>query len=234
MLTTTFTRVMKRIFTLSVTLCSVLFSFGQVQFGVFAGPQKTTARYLVADEKQETSFKTGLQGGVMLKVPFEDQLYFSPAIYYSSKGYRVSLKNPTYPPGENAIGDDVRVHAIEIAPLLNIDLSKERNHLFVRFGPSIDVAVGGKEHIFMNDGKEIEQSMKFANTAYGRFTSAGNLQFGFEAQSGFFVFAHYAQGLGSMNNADHGPIIRHRLFGVSIGAFFGKNPNVIDTRVITR
>ena len=39
---------------------------------------------------------------------------------------------------------------------------------------------------------------------------------------------------GSMNNADHGPIIRHRLFGVSIGAFFGKNPNLIDTRLITR
>jgi hypothetical protein len=228
-------RVMKRIFTLSVTLCSsALICFGQIKYGVFAGPQKTTARYLVANEQQETSFKNGLQGGVILKVPFEAQLYFTPAVYYTSKGYRVSLKKPTYPPGKDAIGDDVRVHAIEIAPLLNIDLSKDQNHLFVRFGPSIDVAVAGREHIFMIDGKEVEQSMKFDFTAYGRFTSAANVHFGFESQSGFFVFAHYAQGLGSMNNADLGPIIRHRLFGISVGAFFGKNPNVIDTRVITK
>ena len=225
---------MKKIFTLSVTLCSVLFSFGQIKYGVFAGPQKTTARYLVADEEQETSFKNGLQAGVMLKVPFENQLYFTPAVYYSSKGYRVSLKKPAYPPGEEVIGNDVRVHAIEIAPLLNIDFSNDVNHLFVRFGPSIDVAVGGREHLFMNDGKEESRSMKFANTAYGRFTSAANLQFGFESQSGFFIYAHYAQGLGSMNNADLGPIIRHRLFGISVGAFFWKNPNVIDTRVISK
>lgn len=231
MLTITFIATMKRIFTLSVCLSSVLFSFGQIKYGIFAGPQKTTARYLVRDEKQETSYKNGLQGGVMMKVPFENQLYFSPAIYYSSKGYRVSLKQPTYPPGENAVGDDVRVHVIEIAPLLNIDLSTHENHLFVRFGPSIDVAISGKEHIFQNDGKEVTQSMKFANTAYGRFTSAANVQVGYEFKSGFFMHAHYAQGLGSMNNADLGPIIRHRLFGVSVGAFFWKNPNVIDTRV---
>jgi hypothetical protein len=224
-------KTMKKIFTLSVCLCSVLFSFGQIKYGFFAGPQKTVARYLVRDELQETSWKNGLQGGVMLKVPFENQLYFSPAIYYSSKGYRVSLKDSVYPPGEDVVGNDVRVHAIEIAPLLNIDLSKDQNHLFVRFGPSVDVAIGGREHMFLNDGKEVEQSMKFANTAYCRFTTAANVQFGFESQSGLFVYAHYAHGLGSMNNADLGPIIRHRLFGISVGAFFGKNPNVIDTRV---
>jgi hypothetical protein len=234
MLTITFIATMKKIFTLSVCLSSVLFSFGQIKYGFFAGPQKTVARYLVADEQQETSWKNGLQGGVMLKVPFENQLYFTPAIYYSAKGYRVSLKNPAFPPGEEAVGNDVRVHAIEIAPLLNIDFSKNENHMFIRFGPSIDVAVGGREHIFMSDGKEVEQSMKFANTAYGRFTSAANVQLGYEFKSGFFMYAHYAQGLGSMNNSDYGPIIRHRLFGVSLGAFFWKNPNVIDTRVIDK
>lgn len=195
------------------------------------GPQKTTARYKVADEKQETSFKNGLQGGVMMKVPFENQLYFTPHVYYSAKGYRVALNVPTYPPGEDAIGNEVKVHAIEIAPLLNIDFSKEANHMFIRFGPSIDVNIKGREHIYLNDGKEVKQDMKFANTAYGRFTSAANVQVGFESQNGFYIYAHYAQGLGSMNNADLGPIIRHRIAGVSLGLLFGKNPNVIDTRV---
>lgn len=225
---------MKKIFTLSLCLSSALFSFGQIQYGIFAGPQKTVARYLVADEKQETSWKDGLQGGVMMKVPFENQLYFSPAIYYSSKGYRVSLKNPAYPPGEDAVGNDVRVHAIEIAPLLNIDFSNKENHMFIRFGPSIDVAISGREHIFLNDGKEIKQSMKFGNTAYCRFTSAANVQLGYEHKNGLFLYAHYAQGLGSMNNSDFGPIIRHRLVGVSLGMFFRRNPNVIDTRVMDK
>jgi hypothetical protein len=225
---------MKKIFTLSVCLGSVLFSFGQIKYGFFAGPQKTTARYLVADEKQETSWKTGVQGGMMLKVPFENQLYFTPAIYYSAKGYNVALKNPAFPPGEEAVGNNVRVQVVEIAPLLNIDLSKHENHMFVRFGPSIDVAIQGRERISMSDGKVVEQSMKFANTEYCRFTSAANVHLGYEFKSGIFMYAHYAQGLGSMNNSDYGPIIRHRLFGVSVGMFFWKNANVIDTKVMDK
>lgn len=225
---------MKKIFTLSVCLYSTLFSFGQIKYGFFAGPQKTVARYLVADEKQDAGWKTGVQGGVMMKVPFENQLYFTPAIYYSAKGYSVTLKNPAFPPGEDAVGNNVRVHVVEIAPLLNIDLSKHDNHMFVRFGPSIDVAIQGKEHITLDDGKEVTQNMKFANTDYCRFTSAANVQLGYEFKSGVFLHAHYAQGLGSMNNSDYGPIIRHRLFGVSVGMFFWKNANVIDTKVMEK
>ena len=37
------------------------------------------------------------------------------------------------------------------------------------------------------------------------------------------------QKLGSINNADYGPRIRHRVFGVSIGKYFKKKNITLDT-----
>ena len=58
----------------------------QVQFSLFAGVQMTSARYLVSDIKQPNKYKPGTMGGVAVKVEFDNQLYFFPAIYYCLKG----------------------------------------------------------------------------------------------------------------------------------------------------
>ena len=71
------------------------FSFSQVKLAAFGGPQLTTAKYKVNEEKQPTQFKPGFQLGATLKVPFDHQLYFGPAVYYSMKGYKVRLNTPS-------------------------------------------------------------------------------------------------------------------------------------------
>jgi hypothetical protein len=48
------------------------------------------------------------------------------------------------------------------------------------------------------------------------------LHFGFESEKGYTIFAHYAEGMISLNNADNGPTIKHRIVGLSIGWFFQK------------
>src|SRR5687767_7042747 len=202
-------------------LCGVAFS--QVRVSVFGGPQMTTAKYKVQDEKQPTQFKTGFQLGGSLKVPFENQLYFAPAIYYSMKGYKVNLNAPSFPPSEKAINNETTIHTIEIAPLLHLDLSNQPSHFFVKVGPAIDFAFSGKEKFDTIDGiAPVERSMRFAFTEYGRVTAQGILHFGFESEKGYTVFAHYAEGMGSLNNADNGPRIKHRIVGLSIGWFFQK------------
>ena len=226
---------MKRLIVPSSLLCVLFFlhyvSFSQVTLGVFGGPQMTTAKYKVEEEKQPTEFKTGFQLGGTLKIPFDNQLYFGPAVYYSMKGYKVTLNKPSFPPTELATNNETTIHTIEIAPLLQLDFSPRPSHWFIKFGPAIDLAFSGKEKFDTRDGKTVERSMHFSFTEYGRFTAQGILHFGYETQKGLFVFAHYAEGMGSLNNADNGPRIKHRIAGISVGWFFHKNPNVMDTRV---
>ena len=207
--------------------------FSQSSIGVFGGVQSTTASYKVRDKKQTTSSKLGGQFGLTLKIPFDNQLFFSPVVGYSMKGFSVQLTDTASIPGKNVVHNNLSVHSIDIAPLFHVDLSKAPSHLFVRFGPSVDVAFKGREKLTLKDGKLEERAMQFGSAYYSPITTTAVVHFGFETQGGFFVFGHYNQGLGSMNNSDFGPKARHRAFGLSLGTYFGRrNPNVMDTRAL--
>ncbi len=192
----------------------------QVRIGFFLGPQATSANYEVIEKEQPTDYKIGLQAGITAKIPVEYQLYFAPSVYYSLKGYKVTLNNPSFPPGEDAQSNNVSIHTIEIAPLFHFDLSKKASHPFIQFGPAIDIAVFGKEEIILKNGDAVSRDMKFSFGDYGRFTSSAIARLGYQMQNGFFFFGHVTYGLGSMNNADNGPKIRHRVYGVSVGKYF--------------
>ena len=184
------------------------------------------------EKKQPTAFKPGFQLGATIKIPFENQLYFGPAVYYSMKGYKVTLNDPSFPPTEVATNNETTLHTLEIAPLLHFDFSNQPSHFFIKLGPAIDFAFSGKEKFDTIGGTaSVERSMRFAYTEYGRVTAQAILHLGFKSEKGYFVFAHYAEGLGGLNNADGGPTIKHRIVGLSFGWVFHKNRNVIDTRV---
>jgi hypothetical protein len=204
--------------------------FAQTKFGIFAGPQATNVSYKISDKKQPSDYKYGLQAGATIKIPFENRLYFSPSLYYSLKGYKVTLNEPSFPPSSLAINNETQIHTIEIAPLFHIDFSARPSHLFVKFGPAIDVAISGKEKFEEIDGDIVNQKMKFSFVDYGRITASTIVHLGYEAKNGLFIYGHYAHGIGSMNNADNGPRILHRVFGISIGKYFWRYPNFIDTR----
>ena len=183
----------------------------------------TTARYLVSGVEQPTQFKFGVMAGAGAKVAFENNIYFFPAVYYSLKGYKVTLNNPSYPPTELAKNNNTTIHTIEFAPLIHIDLSKNPSHLFIRLGPSVDFAFYGTEKFDTSDqGGLITRKMLFDYTAYGRITASANIHLGYQMKNGFMIFAQYVYGLGSFNNADYGPSIKHRILGISAGWLFGE------------
>lgn len=219
---------MKKCIARAIVYCLVLFSyqfsFSQVRVAVFGGPQITTAKYKIEEEKQPVDFKPGFQLGATLKVPFDNQLYFGPAVYYSMKGYKVKLNTPSFPPSELAINNETILHTIELAPLLHFDFSTQPSHFFAKLGPAIDINMSGKEKFDTLGGEEpVERAMKFSFTEYGRVTAQAILHVGFESNKGYMVFAQYAEGLGSLNNADNGPIIKHRIVGFSFAWFLRKN-----------
>lgn len=217
------------LFILFISLGSVAVNAQITKLAFFGGPQMSSAHYKVDGVKQPTNFKTGFMAGAAVKVPFDNNLYFFPAIYYSMKGYKVTLNNPSYPPTELAKNNNTTIHTIEIAPLFNIDLSKNPSHFFVRFGPAVDFAIAGTEkfdtvNAITNKVGTVERNMLFDFTSYGRITASANLHFGYETKKGFMIFAQYVYGIGSMNDADNGPRILHRVLGLSAGWFFNWHP----------
>lgn len=220
-----------KIFVLSViTLCISISLFAQPEFGILAGPQMMSARYDVKGKKQETDFKYGFQFGGMMKVPFENKLYFAPAVFYSMKGYKVTFDQFVYPPDPAAIDNDVSLHNVEIAALLQYDFSNNPGHFFIKFGPSIETQLFGKEKFNKITGEQVSRNMKFSFADYGRFGANLLGHLGYETASGFTIFAQYTFGVGSVSNTDGGPSIRHRAFGLSIGKYFNRKKIVIDTR----
>lgn len=198
----------------------------QVRLAFFAGPQATSAHYKVAEKKQPGQYKFGFMAGAGAKIDFENSLYFFPSIYYSLKGYNVTLNDPAFPPTQFAKNNNTTIHTIEISPLFQIDLNKKPSHPFIRFGPAVDFAFSGRER-FDTVGTTgargtVDRSMVFSFGDYGRFSAQANLHLGYQTSKGLMAFAFYEYGFGSMNNADFGPRIFHRIAGISVGWLFNK------------
>ena len=221
---------MKKACFLSLSLILFLLANSQVEVGIFAGPQATGARYTILNQKQKNELKYGFQAGVGLKVPFDNKLFFAPAGFYSMKGYKVTFAEFTFPPDVNAKDNNTTIHTFELAALLQYDLGDKPGHAYIKAGPSLDFHLFGKEKYNLMNGSSVSRNMKFSNGDYGHFSANLLAQFGYETGGGFFIFAQYTHGMASTNNADGGPKIRHRAYGISIGKYLNRKKIVIDTR----
>ncbi len=220
-----------KILLLSVTAllysCS---SIGQVDFGLFGGPQATTAKYSITGTDQKTQYKFGFQFGGMMKVPFEGNLYFAPAAFYSMKGYKVTFSKFSFPPGPEAVNNNTTLHNFELAALLQYDFSKDPSHFFFKGGPSLDFQLFGNEKFDRLSDPPVDRNMKFGFADYGRYSANILAQFGYESSSGFTITGQYTLGLANISNTDGGPSIQHRVFGISFGKYFKSDKIIIDTR----
>ena len=204
----------------------VVYACAQARFVAFAGPQITSAKYTVRDVKQPVDYKTGFTAGGALKVVFDNHLYFFPSLSYSLKGYQVVLKDSAFPPSVHALNNNTTLHTIELCQMFHFDFTKKPSHFFARIGAAVDAAVKGTETFDSVDAVQglvhVTRPMKFSFTEYGLFTASANLHFGYESGTGLSMWAFYNHGIGSLNNADKGPTILHRIFGISLGWTFGK------------
>jgi len=213
---------MKKTFFTALLAVAVLICSAQVQLGVFGGPQVTSSKYTINGSKQPNTPKYGFQLGASLKVPFENKLYFSPAAFYSLKGYKVKFDQRSYPPDSLAIDNNTTIHTFELAALLQYDFKNQPGHFFIKFGPSVDFQISGKEKFHRSNRTAVDQQMAFSFTKYGRYAASMLMQFGYETKDGLLLFAQYSHGIGNMNNADGGPGIWHRVLGISIGKYLNK------------
>lgn len=209
---------MKPIVAAASFLLLILSSFSSgAQLTIFAGPQMTSANYSIREARQETMYKTGFMGGVGLKTLIEGPVYFSPMLFFSRKGYDVTFDRPAFPPDSGAVNNSTTINTIELAPLVQINFSKKESYGFVRFGPSFDFNLSGSETFDSTSGKRISRAMKFSFGDYSYATISMNAQTGFQHRSGFTAFVFINVGVSSLNNADYGPKIYHRVGGIALG-----------------
>jgi hypothetical protein len=220
---------MKTIALLILTVIAIS-SNAQNQVGIFVGPQATSAKYTINGINQPTDTKYGFHLGGVFKVPFEGRLYFSPSAFYSMKGYKVAFNQKAYPPDTLATDNNTTIHSFELAALLQVDFGKKANHLFFRGGPSLDFQLSGKEKFNLKNGTSVNRSIPFGFDKYGHYGANLLFQFGFETKNGFSIAALYGHGIGNINNADYGPTIRHRVFGLTLGKYLSSRKSTIDTR----
>lgn len=206
----------------ALLLCVTSFYTVCAQLTVFGGPQSTSAGYSINGVKQETESKPGFAAGVGIKTVIEGPVHFAPQLWYSQKGYRVSFNRPSMPPDSGAVNNNATIHALELAPLVQINFSKKANYLFLRLGPSLDFNLSGRERFDSANGKSVSRSMTFSFADYSFVTAALNTQLGFQHKSGLTLFAYYNYGFGSLNNSDYGPKIFHRIAGAALGWKLGK------------
>jgi hypothetical protein len=192
----------------------------QVQIGLLAGPQITTARYSIQDSKQSTDNKYGFQLGMNCKIPFDNGLYFAPQIFYSLKGYKASFTQYAYPPDATAVDNNTSIHTLELAALLEFDFNNKPQHFFFRGGPSLDFQLFGKEKFHQLNGNYINRQMKYGFAEYGHYAANAIAQLGYENAAGLSVYLNYGFGLTNISNVDNGPNIRHRVIGISVGHYF--------------
>jgi hypothetical protein len=211
----------KIVIILAAILCSAAgFSQG-VQFGIFGGAHMSSTSYSVKSVEQPTDSKTGFHIGAGYKIPFEGILFFSPSISYAMRGYKVQFNEPSFPPDLLAIDNNTTFHEIDVNPLLQFDLSKKPNHLFIKAGPSFNFILWGNEKYNLATGESVDHAMKFSTTnGYGRYNASLTSQFGYETAKGFMIYAYYLRGMISMNNEEQGPSIYNSMYGLTIGTFF--------------
>ena len=219
-------RLMKKTLLLAVFTATTSACFAQgVKWGLFAGPQWTTARYTLGPDnaKQSVTGKLGAVAGLGAKADFEGNLYFAPAVQYSLKGYKARFTGVSNPPDPQAKDNDVTMHTFEIAAHLQYDFSKNPGHFFLKAGPNLDIQVYGKEKFTKTNTSVVSRSIPFGFTNYGRF--AGGLQagLGYEAGKKAYIQCIYSHGFGSINNADGGPRIRYRYAFLTLGTYLGKS-----------
>lgn len=210
---------MKRTGLFIASLCIMFFTNGQSVLSFFGGPQTTSAKFTIGPDLQNTESKIGFHFGIAKKINFDNQIFFYPSVSYSLKGFKVSLQNPSSPPGLDIAYNNTTMHTIDFSPHLQVDFSKSTSHLFFRFGPTFDAAILGKEEVIFQNGKKESRNMKFSFSNYGRIGASLVSQFGYETDNKFFVSIRYDYGVGSISNADGGPKINNRILALSLGLY---------------
>ena len=123
---------MRKIFFATLLIFSTIVCFAQVTLAFLQVRKSLLQNIRLMVKSSPTSNKYGFHLGANLKVPFENKLYFAPAVFYSLKGYKVKFNQPSVLPDSLAVDNNTTIHTFELAALFQYDFTSNPNHFFVK------------------------------------------------------------------------------------------------------
>nr|WP_294907415.1 porin family protein [uncultured Lacibacter sp.] len=210
---------MKSLFIL-LTSCTLFISsvkaqgLGKIHYGLKGGYNYVIAAYTAA----KTQGTHGGYLGVMMKVPFDNRLFFNPQIDFNYRG----MKTTSLPPNEFS---EVKELQLRVMPLVQIDFKhpdKNENTFFLSTGPSLGFGITGHQAKQDQNGNVTERSLHYGFQRYGQFDANWHLGLGYETTNGLRLLVDYTHGLGNMINTNFAGNLRYRTISAGVGYWFGK------------
>lgn len=174
----------------------------------------STARVYINDDKQVNQYKNGFDIGLQMKTAFDVNLFFSPSIVFSSRGY-------VYLPVNDSITKyDNRIQYLDIVPALSYDFHPGKNILTLSLGPQISYALSGTEKTTLNDTVTAQKMQFSIDENYGVVDLGFNIGISYHFKK-IFLEALYQGGFANINNnvAIDGRNIRNRMFCLNLGYY---------------
>jgi hypothetical protein len=210
--------------TVSLVILSILLTtytqaqdMGKVLFGVNGG-YNLNLSYFVTDKTQKTKPLSGGHVGAMLKVPFENRLFFVPQLNVNYRGMATdSLQKNQF--------SKITEAQVRVMPLFQIEFTnpeKGANTFFVELGPSLGFGFWGKQTKQDAAGLPISRSLKFGFSDYGYVDASWHTSLGYETMNGLRLKLDYVHGLTNMINTENGPTLKYMTISAGIGYWFGK------------
>lgn len=202
---------MKPILTAALLLVITVSIQAQTNLSVKAGVNLLTARAYYNGQKQSVSFVPGAIIGLQASTMFENNLYFSPFVGYSGRGFEIK---------ESATGGKRRVmiHYAHLATLFSCHIhAGKSNLLIVNVGPTASLALAGREKLALN-GSSTSTGIKFSTSkGYGLFDFGAHAGLSYQFNR-LQVGAAYDYGFVNINNNEETDKrnIRNRALSVSV------------------
>jgi Outer membrane protein beta-barrel domain len=209
------TALMKRTTSLVTALFLISTAAAQVKIAAKGGWNYASTAAVYAGIKQPSGYISGYGMGVLLKVPFDGVLNFSPSVMINKRGFIIEPLT-----GVNK-KEQYSITYVDLIPSLSVDFPVKSNSFAISLGPDFGFTNFGKLKTTDTANLTSTQKLKFGYGGYGWFDIGLNASIGYHTKK-IFVEAGYLYGLASINNNEELDLrnIRNRMFSINVGYYF--------------
>jgi len=207
---------MKKILLSAAAMLVAALSFGQVKFGVVAGPNFSSSTVKSAGDKETSGLVTNVRAGVTVDLPLADEFFIGTGLLYAGKG------------GKNKDNSDFKttLSYLQVPILFTYKPEVGTGKLVLGIGPYLAYGISGKHKGGIGNLTGDLKAFDDESGAFklNRFDAGGTIQVGYELKQGLYFGIN--TDLGLVNVASTKEIggqdfsWRNTSFGASVGYKF--------------
>jgi len=208
---------MKKVLLSAVAMLIAGLSFGQVKWGVVAGPNFSSSTVKAGGDKETSDLLVGVRAGITADLPLADEFFIGTGLLYAGKG------------GKNKDNSDFKttLSYLQLPILFTYKPQVGSGNLVLGVGPYLAYGLGGKHKGGIGN---LTGDLKAFDDESGpyklkRFDAGAGIQVGYELPQGLYFGLN--TDLGLVNVASESTLAgqdfswKNTSFGVSVGYKFG-------------